>query len=76
MKKILTLFCVLFSAMSIVVAAPVNNPAAEEVDTLGARSIDMVDVVARMPKQHYGLRQQAIQGLAQKRCRIVYRNNY
>ena len=60
MKKILTLFCVLFSAMSIVVAAPVNNPAAEEVDTLGARSIDMVDVVARMPKQHYGLRQQAI----------------
>ena len=70
MKKIFTLLSVVFSVVSFAIAAPMgnsvgeksaaNNPVAEEIDTIAMRSIDMVDVVARMPKQHYGLRQQAI----------------
>ena len=70
MKKFFTLLSVVFSVMSFAVAAPVanslgekstaNSPVVEEVDTISTRSIEMVDVVARMPKQHYGLRQQAI----------------
>lgn len=54
MKRIFTL---LLFALCVVGVA---NASTSEVDTLCVKSIDEVGVVARMPKQHFGLRQQAI----------------
>ena len=54
MKRIFTL---LLFALCVVGVA---NASTSEVDMLSVKSIDEVGVVARMPKQHFGLRKQAI----------------
>ena len=70
MKQIFTISLFLLSAIGFAQASlggnivSENNPrqeiASEEIDTLGVKAIGEVDVVARMPKQHFGLRRQAI----------------
>ena len=70
MKQIFTISLFLLSAIGFAQASlggnivsengPRQEAASEEIDTLGVKAIGEVDVVARMPKQHFGLRRQAI----------------
>ena len=68
MKRIFTLLSLVLCSVCVAEAMPKDDSAVREsgsaiqveVDTVGLRTIDIVDVVARMPKQHYGLRQQPI----------------
>ena len=70
MKRIFTLLGVVMCAVGVASASPSSDKshlatyeqsqAVAEIDTLTTKAIGEVDVVARMPKQHFGLRKQAI----------------